>query len=185
MKHHLGAGDAAVRLHARDNVERDHRVARRRDDIEGREYVGYGLVAPVDRNRRRRAFLRPEPLGARIDHRHHVGRQTLPQLAFFRQRGRRQSKRNQRRKQQREATANRIEEPRNHSSGVSSGLTAASYHNKSFNQLRTRPCPSAKFPNAIKYRYLSLAPPIGDSPRGHRWELFLGLSISTYCRRDF
>jgi len=83
MKHHLGAGDAAVRLDAGDDIEGDHRVARRRDDIEGREDVGDDLVAPVDRNRRRRPLLRPQPLGARIDHRHHVGRQTLPKFAFF------------------------------------------------------------------------------------------------------
>jgi len=88
MKHHLGAGNAAIEIDTRNDVERRHRIARRRDDIEGREYVGDDLVAPINRDRWRRPLLRPEPLGARIDHRHHAGRQTFAQLALFRVGGR-------------------------------------------------------------------------------------------------
>src|SRR5258708_23789488 len=48
------------------------------------ENVGSALVARKAGHRRRRPPPRPGPPGARIAHRHHVGRQTFAQLALFR-----------------------------------------------------------------------------------------------------
>jgi hypothetical protein len=58
-----------------------------------------------------------EPLGAGKDHGHHVGRQPLPQLAFFRQYGRSEGERDQRQhrsEDRREASATGTEGPGNH-----------------------------------------------------------------------
>ena len=85
--HHIGlgveddlrAGDATGHVDTRDHVERHARIAGRAHHIERREQVGHDLVALVDRDARRRAFLRAEPLGARHHHREHIRRQPLAQ----------------------------------------------------------------------------------------------------------
>ena len=83
VEHHLGAGDLAGEVDAADHVERRRRVAGRRDDIERRKRVGDHLVALVDRDRRRRAFLRPEPVGAaRINRLHDLGVSRSRSLPF-------------------------------------------------------------------------------------------------------
>jgi hypothetical protein len=111
VKHHLGAGDVAVRLDAGDHVVGDRRVSDRGDDVERGKDVGHHLVAFVDGDGGGRALLWPQPLGAGgIDHRHHVGGEPLAQLALFRQR--RRDEREQR-QQKREAAG--IERPGDHS----------------------------------------------------------------------
>jgi hypothetical protein len=84
--HHLGAGDAAAEIDAGDHVEWRHRIAGRCHNIEGRKHIGDNLATLVDRDRRRRAFLHPEPFGAGIDDRHDRGREPFAQLALFSQR---------------------------------------------------------------------------------------------------
>ena len=83
VEYHLGAGDAPRQIDAGDHVERRRRIAGRRDDIERRKYIGGDLVVLINRDRRRRTFLRPEAFGARIDHRHDRGRKPFAQLALF------------------------------------------------------------------------------------------------------
>src|SRR5580693_10304008 len=74
----------AGEIDARDHVEGCRRVAGRRDDIEGREHISDDFVALIDRDRRRRAFLGPKPLGTRrINHLHDLGRKPLAQLTLF------------------------------------------------------------------------------------------------------
>ena len=59
VEHDLGAGDAAGQVDARDHVERHARIAGRAHHIERREQIRDDLVALVDRDRGRRAFLGP------------------------------------------------------------------------------------------------------------------------------
>ena len=88
VEHHLGAGDVAVEIDAGDHVERYRRITGRRHDIQGRKYIGDCFVALINRDRRRRAFLRAEPFGAAgINHRHDFGREPFAQLALFGQGG--------------------------------------------------------------------------------------------------
>jgi len=50
----------------------------------GPEAIGDDFVALVNRDRRRRALLRPEPFGAAgIDDRHDLGREPFAQLPLF------------------------------------------------------------------------------------------------------
>jgi hypothetical protein len=77
------ARDVAAEIDARDDIERDRRITRRRDDVEGRKHVADNPVALVDGDRRRRALLDPEAFGAGVDHRHYLGRQPLAELALF------------------------------------------------------------------------------------------------------
>jgi hypothetical protein len=84
VEHHLGSRNAAAEIDAGDHVERRARVTGRRDDIEGREYIGDDLAALEDRDRRRRAFFRSEPFRATgKDFRHDFGWEPFPQLALF------------------------------------------------------------------------------------------------------
>src|SRR5262249_33320546 len=62
VEYHFGPGDVTAKINSRDHVERCRRIARRRDNIECREYIGDGFVTLVDRNGRWRAFLRPKSL---------------------------------------------------------------------------------------------------------------------------
>jgi hypothetical protein len=84
VEHHLGPGDTPLKVDAGDHVERRRRIARSRDDIEGRKHISRNFVALIDGDRRRRPFLRAEPFGAaRIDDRHHLGCEPFAQLALF------------------------------------------------------------------------------------------------------
>ncbi len=175
VEDHLGAGDPAAGVDPGDDVERRRRVARRGDDIEGREDVGGDLAVLVGGNRRRRPLLRPELLGAGEHHRHHLGREALAQLALFGERRWRgeQRHREQRHRQQRsprppqgaharmcagKKAARRIAERTVHSLRFPSGMMAASKFAPSV-------CAS------VRIAFLRLAPSKVTPRRSAPWKL--------------
>ena len=126
MEDHLGAGDPPTHIDPGNDVERRGRIAWRRNDIESREDIGRDLAVPVGGNRRRRAFLRPQPLGAGKYHCHHLGCEPLAQLALLGCGRRRHGERDEHEQRQRESLAQENGRPQAHSLRRPSGMMAAS-----------------------------------------------------------